>query len=191
MEVVEVTKKTRKPQPWFYPVPVVLVSCQSTGPANIITLAWAGVVCSNPVIISLGIRPERHSYGIIKESGGFVVNMPKASQMALVDTCGLISGREYNKFEKCCFTAVPGNLVRAPLIAECPVNLECRVTQVIPLGTHHLFLGEAVWMHYSEEFFVDGRFDLSSADPMVYGFSQYYRLGELIGRHGESILRKR
>ncbi len=184
-------KKTRKPQPWLYPVPPVLVSCQNTGPANIITLAWAGIACSEPVIVSLGIRPERHSYGIIKESGGFVVNMPMASQMEQVDTCGVISGRDHDKFKECGFTALPGNLVHAPLIAECPVNLECRVSQVIPLGSHDLFLGEVVWVHYSEEFMVDGRFDIASADPMVYAFSRYYRIAELLGRHGESIMRKR
>ena len=184
-------KITRQPGTWLYPVPPVLVSCQSTGLANIITLAWAGVACSDPAIISLGIRPERHSYGIIKESGGFVVNMPKASQMELVDICGTISGRDYDKFAECRFTALPGNLMRAPLIAECPVNVECRVTQVIPLGSHDLFLGEVVWVHYSEEYTENGRLDLTSADPMVYGFGHYYNLGELLGSHGESLRRKR
>lgn len=185
------TKITRKPQTWLYPVPAVLVSCQDTGPPNIITLAWAGIVCSQPVMLSLGIRPERHSYDIIKESGEFVVNMPQASQMELVDHCGVVSGREHDKFAECDFTALPGQLVRAPLIQECPVNLECRVTKVIPLGTHDLFLGEVILVHYSEEFVVGGRFDLSLADPLAYGFSQYYRLGEFLGRHGESTIRKR
>lgn len=184
-------KMTRPPGTWLYPVPPVLVSCQSTGSANIITLAWAGIACSDPAIISLGIRPARYSYDIIKESGGFVVNVPTASQMELVDTCGTISGREYDKFNECGFTALPGNLIRAPLIAECPVNIECRVLQVIPLGSHDLFLGEVVWVHYSEEFTVDGRFDLAAADPIVYGFGSYYGLGEFLGRHGESLRRMR
>lgn len=185
------TKITRTPVPWLYPVPPVLVSCQNKGPANIITLAWAGIVCSNPLIVSLGIRPERHSYGIIKESSEFVINMPMASQMELVDTCGVVSGREHDKFAECGFTALESKLVGPPLIGECPVNLECRVTQIIPLGTHDLFLGEVVQVHYSEKYVVKGRFDLSLADPLAYGFSQYYRLGELLGRHGDSALRKR
>jgi len=187
MESEHSMKIARQPGTWLYPVPPVLVSCQSMGPPNIITLAWAGVACSDPVIISLGIRPERHSYGIIKESDGFVVNMPMASQMEQVDICGTVSGRDHDKFEKCGFTALPGNLIRAPLIAECPVNLECRVTQVIPLGSHELFLGEVVWVHYSEEYAVNGRLDLPAADPMIYSFGNYYRLGERLGRHGESL----
>lgn len=185
------SKVTRKPQPWLYPAPAVLVSSQSTGPANIITLAWAGIACSNPVIISLGIRPERHSYGIIKESGEFVVNMPKASQMELVDHCGVVSGSEHDKFKECNFTQLPGQQIKVPIIAECPVNLECRVTQIIPLGTHHLFLGEVVLAHFSEEYMPDGRFDLSLADPLAYGFSRYFRLGEPLGQHGVSVSRRR
>ncbi len=184
-------KITRQAGTWLYPVPPVLVSCQSTGPANIITLAWAGVACSDPVIIGLGIRQERHSYGIIKESGSFVVNMPRASQMELVDACGTTSGRDHDKFGECGFTALPGKLVGAPLIAECPVNLECRVSQVIPLGSHDLFLGEVVWVHYDEECAVNDRFDLVTADPLTYGFGQYYRLGELVGRQGASLRRTR
>lgn len=184
-------KLTREPSTWLYPVPPVLVSCQGTGAPNIITLAWAGVACSNPVIISLGIRPERHSYDIIKQSGEFVVNLPMAQQMEQVDLCGTVSGRNLDKFAECGFTAIPGQVVEAPLIAECPVNLECRVTQIVPLGSHDLFLGEVLLVHYNEEFMVDGRFDLSLADPLAYGFNKYYRLGEILGRHGDSVRRKR
>lgn len=183
-------KITRQPGTWLYPVPPVLVSCQSNGPANIITLAWAGIACSDPAMISLGIRSERHSYNIIKESGGFVVNIPKASQMDFVDTCGRISGRDYNKFQECKFTALPGKLMRAPLIAECPVNIECRLAQIIPLGSHDLFLGEILWVHYDEELSVNGRFNLEAADPIVYGFGQYYRLGEFLGHQGELLQQK-
>lgn len=184
-------KITRQPGTWLYPVPPVLVSCQSTGQANITTLAWAGVACSDPAIISLGIRRERHSHGIIKESGEFVVNMAKASQMDLVDICGTTSGRDHDKFAACGFTALPSKLVGAPMIAECPVNLECRVSQVIPLGSHDLFLGEVLWVHYDEDCAVNGRLDLALADPLVYGFGQYYSLGDLLGRQGASLRQKR
>lgn len=183
-------KITGKPQTWLYPTPAVMVSCQSTNQPNIITLAWAGIVCSNPVMIGLGIRPERYSYDIIKQSGEFVVNMAQANQMKLVDHCGVVSGREHDKFADCDFTALPGSMVNVPLIKECPVNLECQVKQVIPLGTHDLFIGEVVLVHYNEEFMVRGRFDLAAADPLAYGLSHYYRLGEVLGRHGDSI-RKR
>lgn len=191
MESEQIMKAVRQPGTWLYPVPPVLVSCQSTGSPNIITLAWAGVACSDPVIISLGIRPERYSYAIIKESGGFVVNMPMASQMEMVDTCGTLSGRDHDKFERCGFTALPGTFGPAPLIAECPVNLECKVTEVIPLGSHDLFLGEVLRIHYNEEYAVNGRLDLPAADPMIYGFGNYYRLGELVGRQGDSRRSKR
>ena len=183
-------KVTRKATPWLYPVPPVLVSCQDADVKNIITLAWAGVACSDPVLISLGIRPERHSYDLIKRSGEFAVNMPMASQVQQVDLCGTVSGRQVDKFAECGFTAQPGELVRAPLIAECPVNLECRVTQVIPLGSHDLFLGEVLLVHYDEEHLVNGRFDLSLVDPLAYGLGSYFRLGECVGRHGDSVRRK-
>lgn len=184
-------KMTSQPRPWLYPITAVLVSCQSSAPANITTLAWAGVACSEPVVIGLGIRPSRHSYSIIKESGEFVINLPRADQMEIVDTCGMISGRDYNKCEKCGLTALPGHKVGAPIIAECPVNIECRVSQVIPLGTHDLFLGEVVLIHYDRELMTSGGFDIDSADPLAYAFGRYYRLGELVGRQGESMLRER
>lgn len=185
------SKITRRPHAALYPVPPVLVSCQSTGPANIITLAWAGVACSDPVIVSLGIRPERYSYDIIKESGEFVINIPSAGQLEIVDTCGVVSGRDYDKFTELQITPSPTQKVQVPLIEECPVNIECRLKQIIPLGAHDLFLGEVLLVHFSEEYVVDGRFDLSLADPLAYGFSQYFRLGDLLGRHGEFALRKR
>ncbi|HPT83771.1 MAG TPA: flavin reductase family protein [Limnochordia bacterium] len=108
-------KLTRSGAPWLYPLPPVLVSCKHEDRANIITLAWAGVACSDPAIISLGIRPQRYSYGIIKESGEFVVNIPTASQVEQVDFCGQVSGRNVDKFVHCGFTPVPGRSVQAPL----------------------------------------------------------------------------
>lgn len=184
-------KLMRGPQIWLYPVPPVLVSCQAEGQPNIITLAWTGVACSNPVIIGVGIRPERYSYDIIKRSGEFVVNLPKASQMEQVDLCGTISGREEDKFLRCGFTPTPGSKVQAPLIAQCPVNLECRVREVLPLGSHHLFLGEVLLVHYDEELLAEGRVDLGPADPLAYAFGRYYRLGEVLGKYGTSLGKQR
>jgi flavin reductase (DIM6/NTAB) family NADH-FMN oxidoreductase RutF len=186
-----VAKVTRTAAPWLYPVPPVLVSCQDAGQANIITLGWCGVASSDPPIIGVGIRPERYSYDIIKRSGEFVVNIPQASQVELVDFCGTISGRDADKFARCGFTALPGQSVQAPLIAECPVNLECRVVQELSLGSHDLFLGEVLAVHYDEQCAVDHRFDLARADALVYAFGGYYRLGEALGRHGEWVRRKR
>ncbi len=184
-------KLTRSGAPWLYPLPPVLVSCKHEDRANIITLAWAGVACSDPAIISLGIRPQRYSYGIIKESGEFVVNIPTASQVEQVDFCGQVSGRNVDKFVHCGFTPVPGRSVQAPLLAECPVNLECQVVQVVPLGSHDLFLGQVLTVHYLEEYVAAGRFDLGQAEALVYGLNGYYRLGEALGRHGEWMKRER
>lgn len=184
-------KLTRTPAPWLYPLPAVLVSCQHEGPANIITLAWTGVVCSDPAMVGIAIRPQRYSHGIIKESGEFVVNIPTASQVEWVDLCGGLSGREVDKFARCGFTPVPGQLVKAPLIAECPVNLECKVSQILPLGSHDLFLGEILTVHHAEEYTVDQRFALPQAEPLVYGLGGYYRLGEELGRQGDWIRKAR
>jgi flavin reductase (DIM6/NTAB) family NADH-FMN oxidoreductase RutF len=186
-----VTKIIRKPSTWMYPLPVVLVSCEGSVGPNIITLAWAGVLCSDPVMVGLGIRPERYSYDIIKESGEFVINMPKASQVELVDHCGIVSGRDHDKFQECGFTPIRGKKVKGPLIQECPVNLECKVHEVIPLGSHHLFIGEVVLVHYSKEYVINGRFDLDMAEPLAYGLSQYLSTAGLVGQHGDSVRRER
>lgn len=154
-------KKSFPPRLFLGPVPSVLVSCGNETEKNILTIAWAGVVNSDPPMISISVRPTHYSYPIIMETKEFVVNIPTAGQAELADGCGTLSGRELDKFAHFGVTAVKGTLKYAPLIEECPVNLECVVEQTIRLGTHELFLGRVVQTYASSEVInSQGRIDL-------------------------------
>jgi flavin reductase (DIM6/NTAB) family NADH-FMN oxidoreductase RutF len=181
-------KKLIKTAPCLFPTPAVMVSCASEGMApNIITIAWAGVVCSEPPILSIAVRPGRHSHGLISTSGEFVVNIPRESQLQQLDYCGVTSGRNVDKFKELGLTPVPGSQVGAPLIKECPVNLECRVIDCKRLGVHDLFLGEIVAVHMDEEVMNDkGVIDIGQLRPIAYcpQASQYWSLKEAIGTYG-------
>jgi flavin reductase (DIM6/NTAB) family NADH-FMN oxidoreductase RutF len=180
-------KIIRKPATALYPLPAVLVSCGSGPRANIITLAWAGTLCSDPPHVGLGIRPNRHSHGLISEAQEFVVNLPRADQAKLVDYCGTVSGRDEDKWKACGFTHAPASQVGVPLIAECPVNIECRVRQTLSLGSHDLFVGEVVCVQMDESVLDDrGRLDVAKADPFAYLSGDYRRVGELLGTFGFS-----
>ncbi len=180
-------KVTRKPTTALYPVPVVLASCGTGSQANIITLAWAGTLCSKPPLVGIGVRPSRHSHGLIQEQGEFVVNIPTAEQVKSVDYCGVVSGRDEDKWAACGFTPLAGTEVDVPLIAECPVNLECRLEQTLSLGTHDLFIGEIVAIQISEEVTDErDRIDYDKANPLVYMGGEYRRVGELLANHGHT-----
>jgi len=184
-----VTVKVRK-GPWtaLFPCPVVLVTCvDSNGKPNIITLAWVGVACSDPPMLGLGIRPHRHSYGIIEASGEFVVNIPTVEILKETDFCGVVSGKDVNKFSETGLTAEPAEKVKPPLIKECPVNIECVLRQKIPLGVHHLFIGEVICVHVDQDVLDDkGRIDFSKVSPFVYNQGEYWNLHQKIGVHGFS-----
>ncbi len=181
-------KKSLKPTSALLLTPVVLVTCQDEGSKpNIITLAWVGVANSEPPMISIAIRPERHSYAIIKRTGEFVVNLPTTSILKEMDFCGVASGSKLDKFSKTRFTPLPAQEVKAPLIKECPVNLECRMKQVLALGSHDLFLGEVVAAHMDTEIQDEkGRIDIDKAKFFAFcaGAAEYWSLGERIGRYG-------
>ncbi len=181
-------KITRGPSTLLYPAPVLLVSAALPGkPPNALTIAWAGVLCSDPPTVGVSIRPNRHTHHIIRESGEFVVNVPSAGILRQVDRCGVVSGRDVDKFELTGLTPVPGTTVRAPLIAECPVNLECRVIQVVSLGSHDLFIGQVVATHLSEEVLdAHGRIDAAKADPLAYVGPNYFTLDSQAGFYGYS-----
>jgi len=180
-------KITRAPSTALYPVPAVLVSCGVSSRANIITLAWAGTLCSNPPMLGLGVRPSRHSHGLIKEVGEFVVNLPTAAQVEWVDFCGTVSGRDEDKWDACGFTPASGTEVEVPLIAECPVNLECRLEQTLSLGSHDLFVGQVVAVQMDEAVLGErGRLDVTEARPLTYVTGDYHRVGELLATHGFS-----
>lgn len=176
----------------LYPLPVVMVSVtDGVGNDNIITVAWTGTVCSDPPMLSVSIRPERHSYSMIKQTGEFVVNLVTRDLVYATDYCGVKSGREVDKFREMKLTRLPASQVKAPLIGESPVNLECRVSQVIPLGTHDMFLAEIVAVHADRQYMDEkGKFHLEQAEPVVYSHGAYLATGENLGTFGYSVRKK-
>ena len=176
------------------PTPVVMVSCGATlDEYNIITIAWAGTVNSDPPMCSISVRPERHSYEIIKKEGAFVINLVNKQLAPYADWCGVRSGRKFNKFVETGLTPVRATQVNAPMIEEAPVNLECKVTQIIPLGSHDMFLAEVVAVHVNEKLFSPktDALDLKRADLVTYSHGHYYGLGEIIGKFGFSVEKKK
>lgn len=187
-------KRTLRGGNMLNPTPVVMVSCGSTlDEYNIITIAWAGTVCSDPPMCSISVRPERHSYGIIKKEGAFVINLVNKQLTLYADWCGVRSGKKYNKFVETGLTPIRATKVNAPMIEESPVNLECKVTQVIPLGSHDLFLAEVVAVHVNEKLFSPktDAIDLRRADLVTYSHGHYYTLGDILGKFGFSVEKKK
>lgn len=155
------------------------------GRANALTIAWIGMACSKPPILSIAVRPERHSFGILERSGEFVVNLPPVALARETDLCGVRSGRDLDKFAACGFTEAPAARVGAPLIAQCPLNLECRVTRRIPLGSHTLFLGEILEAHVDARLLdAKGKIRLERADLLAYRHGEYVPLGRAVGAFG-------
>jgi flavin reductase (DIM6/NTAB) family NADH-FMN oxidoreductase RutF len=182
-------KIERKPSTALLPTPVVLLSVAGHGKEkpNIITLAWVGTVCSAPPMLSVAIRPSRHSHGLVNAAREFVVNIPRADQVAAVDLAGVWSGVEHDKFKELGFTAKPATLVAAPLIEECPINIECVVRHQLALGAHDLYIAEIVATHYDEEL-LDSRGRLKTAQlaAMAYVDGEYWSLGERLGSYGQA-----
>lgn len=182
-------KREFPPSEALYPVPVVLVSCadKAAGRANIITLAWCGVVCSKPPMLGISIRPSRLSHRLIKETKDFVVNIPSVKILKETDLCGVISGKDTDKFKACSFTKKASSKVSSPMIAECPVNIECVLKSVIELGTHDLFIGEVAAVHADEGILSPGgSIDYGLAMPFVYTQGEYRELGGKVGLYGFS-----
>ncbi len=181
-------RKSLSPTTMLFPTPVVLVTCiDEEGKPNIITLAWVGVINSEPPMVGISIRPERYSYACVKGSKEFVVNLPTEEMARKVDACGVISGKKSDKFSSMGLKPAPAEKVRSPLIDECPVQMECQVKQIIPLGSHDLFLGQIVALHVKEEVQKEkGRIDIAKALPFVYcpGANEYWNLGRCIGHYG-------
>jgi flavin reductase (DIM6/NTAB) family NADH-FMN oxidoreductase RutF len=191
-KVYIMSKLMWKPGTMLYPVPAVMVSCKnSKEESNIITIAWTGIICSDPAMLYISVRPERHSYNMIKESGEFVVNLPTSKLAFAVDYAGVRSGRDVNKFEQLKLTAVKGNMVAAPYIDECPVNLECKVKDIIKLGTHDMFIGEIMCVNVDESLLDStGKLQLNSADLMCYNHGEYRSLADSLGTFGFSVRKK-
>lgn len=182
-------KEFWKPGNMLYPLPAVMVGCKGKdGKNNIITVAWTGTVCTNPPMVYISIRKERYSYGIIKDTGEFTINLTGQSLVRAADYCGVKSGREVDKFKEMKLTPVKGVHIEAPCIEEAPVNIECRLKEIIPLGSHDMFLSEVLGVHADSNYMNEkGKFDLSKAKPIVYSHGEYYGLGELLGTFGYSV----
>ena len=179
-----------KPGTMIYPSPAVMVSCgnRETG-YNIITIAWTGTVCSDPAMCCISIRPERFSHGIIKRTGEFVINLTTETLARATDWCGVKSGRDVDKFKEMGLTPVPAQKVAAPLIQESPLNIECRVVDIRPLGSHDMFLAEVLAINADKNLIspATGAFKLSKASPLCYLHGNYYSLGRYIGKFGWSV----
>ena len=193
-----------KPGNMLYPLPAVMVSCQypstddpeCTNPAlqgkpNIITVAWAGTVCTNPPMLSISVRPERYSYHMIEKSGEFVVNLTTKDLVRATDYCGVRSGRDVDKFAEMHLTPLPSREISAPGIAESPVNIECRVREINPLGSHHMILADVVADTIDDDYMDEkGKFHLNDTKLVTYSHGEYFLLGEKLGTFGYSVAKK-
>lgn len=178
-----------KPGNMLYPVPAVMVSvADREGNTNIITVAWTGTVCSDPAMLYISVRPERHSYHMLRETGEFVVNLTTKKLTRAADYCGVRSGRDVDKWKEMNLTPGKAQKVCAPIIEESPVNLECRVTEVKELGTHHMFLAEVVAVDVDEAYLNDkGKFELNSTELVAYSHGEYLETGKCLGTFGYSV----
>lgn len=185
-------KEFWKPGNMLYPIPAVMISCGlKDQKPNIITVAWAGTICSNPPMVSISVRKERYSYDIIKESKEFVINLVSKNLTLQADYCGVKSGRNVDKFKEMKLTPMEGKIVAAPLIGESPVNIECKVKDIIPLGSHDMFIAEVVSVAVDKKYMDEtGRFHLNQSGLIVYSHGGYYGLGELLGKFGYSVRKK-
>ncbi len=186
------SKVSWKPGNMLYPLPAVMVTCtDGRGNDNVLTVAWTGTVCSEPPMLYISVRPNRHSHAMIVQTGEFVVNLTTEALVRETDYCGVKSGRDEDKFEATGLTRVPAGIVKAPLIQESPVNIECRVVKTISLGSHDMFIANVVNVNVSGEYMDKmGKFDLERAGLLAYSHGTYYGLGKQLGTFGYSVRKK-
>ncbi len=193
-------KQFWKPGNMLYPLPAVMVSCQGkeddplctkkelAGKPNIITVAWAGTVCTNPPMVSISVRPERYSYHLIEESGEFVINLTTEALVKATDFCGVRSGRDVDKFKEMKLTPLPSQHISAPGIAESPVNIECKVREIKPLGSHSMIIADVLGVTIDDAYMAEnGKFELNSASLVTYSHGEYFLLGKKLGTFGYSV----
>ncbi|MEE8886193.1 MAG: flavin reductase family protein [Eubacteriales bacterium] len=178
-----------KPGNVLYPVPAVLVSCQSReGRKNVFTVAWTGTVCSDPPMVSISVRKSRFSHDMICDTGEFVINLTTKELVRATDFCGVRSGRDIDKFEACHLTAGECQKVKAPLVVESPINIECRVKQMIGLGSHDMFIAEVVAVDADKRLMdKNGKFHMEDANLIAYNHGSYFELGKMLGSFGYSV----
>ncbi len=186
------SRQNWKPGNMLYPLPVVMISCQREGEKpNIITVAWAGTICSDPAMVSISVRKERYSHPIISETGEFVINLVTRPLTLATDFCGVKSGKDIDKFKECNLTPFASKVVKAPGIMESPVSIECKVKNVVELGTHDMFVAEVVNISVDEKYMDEnGKFNLNDSDLIAYSHGEYFTLGEYVGKFGYSVKKK-
>lgn len=183
-----------KPGTMIYPLPAVMVSCGSTPEEyNIITVSWTGTLCTDPPMCYISVRPGRHSHEIIKRNMEFVINLTTEELAKETDWCGVRSGSKYNKWEEMKLTPGPAKIVKAPIIQEAPVSIECVVKEIVPLGTHDMFVAQVVNVRVDDQYLdpETGAFELERAKPLVYNHGHYFALGDKIGKFGWSVEKKK
>ena len=186
-------KEIWKPGNMLYPLPAVMVSmADGKGNYNIITIGWAGTVCTNPPMVSISVRPERYSFRILQETEEFVINLTTRQLAFATDYCGVKSGRDTDKIKDMKLHLLPGKAVKVPMLEESPVNIECRVKQTLRLGSHDMYLADVVAVHADEAYMDEkGRFFLDKSCPIAYSHGGYYLLGEKLGAFGYSVKKRR
>lgn len=186
-------KQTWKPGNMLYPLLAVMVSVtDGKGNDNIITVAWAGTVCTNPPMVSISVRPTRYSYDMIRNTGEFVINLTTENLAYATDYCGVRSGRDVDKFKELKLTKEKADYVQAPMIGESPVSIECKVREVKELGSHHMFLADVVAVHADETYMdKNNKFQLNQSHPLVYSHGEYLGLGKSLGTFGYSVKKKK
>ena len=177
-----------KPGTFIYPLPVVMVSCGDMNKSNIITVAWTGIMNTDPAMVYISVRPTRYSYNIIKESGEFVINLTTENLAYATDWCGVKTGAQVDKFKEMNLTKEPAKFVKCPMIKESPVSVECKVKEIKELGTHHMFVAEVLGINADEKYIDEkGAFDISKCDLIAYSNGNYYSLDKKIGKFGYSV----
>lgn len=176
---------------FIYPIPAVMVSCGTMEESNIITVAWTGILNTNPAMCYISVRPERYSHNIIKENGEFAINLTTRQLAYATDWCGVKSGRDVDKFKEMKLTKEKANIISVPLIKESPVSVECKVKEIVPLGSHDMFVAEIVAIDADEKYIDEkGAFDIGKCDLIAYANGGYYPLEKKIGKFGYSVQKK-
>ena len=182
------SKITWKSGTFLYPLPAVMVSCGTMEKSNIITVAWTGIINTNPAMVYISVRPTRYSYNLIKESGEFVINLTNKDLAYATDWCGVKTGAKVDKFKEMNLTKEKANFVNCPMIKESPVSVECKVREIKELGSHHMFIADVLAINADEKYIDEkGAFDISKCDLIAYSNGNYYNLGKKIGRFGFSV----
>lgn len=189
---MENSKEMWKPGTFLYPIPAVMVSCGTMEKSNIITVAWTGILNTNPAIVYISVRPERYSYNLIKQQGEFVINLTTKDLVRQTDWCGVKTGAKDDKFKEMKLHKEKANFVKCPMIKESPVSVECKVREIKELGSHHMFIADVLAINADNKYIDSkGAFDISKCDLIAYANGKYFTLGKQVGKFGFSVQKKK